>query len=340
MLLTIKTKMSSRCRNSSLPSPLVKPLDDNNRAVALLAEVTNRSVNSVRRRLYKEEICPGSTVSRDFRKRGLTPHLWSDEVARFYNETDAFLYDSLTWNRNPFKLQMRTWIGQYLSRDDASGLDILCIGDGLGFDSAYLAQLGHRVTYFEVPGYSEAFARRLFEDSGYRVQILTDADAIPKAAFDVVVCLDVLEHVPDPSSFLAVINSYLRPGGRAIVHAPFYSITQYHLSHLKSNRQYSGNLTLFAQQGLALIDGQPLWNPIVLRKLEETVQLPSQWNLHLLRLRLMGLCLAVGRFWQTPFAWGDRFHRRPNPTNLVGLRPPKPVRTASVEGFYPQQQPH
>ncbi|MFW9263168.1 class I SAM-dependent methyltransferase [Nostoc sp. CALU 546] len=294
----------STCEPRSLPSSLVKPLDDNNRIINLIAEITNQPVEIVRQNLEEEELCLGSKQIREFHDQGLLPHVWSEEMSEFYKNTDAFLYNLVVWNRNHIKLQMRDWIGKYLNREDSSCLDILCLGDGLGIDTLYLAQAGHHVTYYDVPGYTETFARRLFRDSGLVVNVVNDIEAISQEFYDVVLCLDVLEHVSEPPSFVAEIAGYLRFGGRAIINAPFHLVNENHLTHLKSNQKYSGRLDLFTKQGLHLVDGQLGWNPIVLRKIDQKAQLPSLWNLHLWGIRLVGLYIAMTtRIWANPFLW-------------------------------------
>ncbi|MEA5503823.1 methyltransferase domain-containing protein [Halotia wernerae UHCC 0503] len=302
-LLQSQLPQSQVLNSGNLPSPLVKPLDDNNYIVNLIAKITNQSVNSVRQNLYQEQVCLGSKQMHDFLRLGLVPHVWSNKLNEFYEDTDAFLYELIVWNRNKIKLQMRDWIGKYLSREGSS-FKILCLGDGLGIDTLYLAQAGHQLTYSDIPGYTEIFARLLFKDSLFPIKILNSTEAIPKAAYDVVLCLDVLEHLPSPSSLVGEIASYLRPGGRAIIHAPFYNLSKACMTHLKSNQKYSGRLDLFTKQGLYLIDGQIGWNPIVLRKIDQKAQIPSLWNPHLLGLRLMGLYIAVATLlWGKPFDW-------------------------------------
>ncbi len=294
--------MYSTRQHGSLPSPLVKPLDDNNRIINWIAEITDQSAEIVRQNLEEEEIFLGSKQIRDFHSQGLLPHVWSEGMNEFYKNTDAFLYNLVVWNRNPIKLQMRDWIGKYLSREDSYCLDILCLGDGLGIDTLYLAQAGHRVTYYDVPGYTETFARRLFGDSGLPVYIVNDIEAISKQAYDVVLCLDVLEHVFDPPSFIAEIAGYLRFGGRAIINAPFHLVNENHLTHLRSNQKYSGRLDLFSKEGLYLVDGQLGWNPIVVRKIDPKAQLPNLWSPHLWGIRLMGMYIAIStRIWGNPF---------------------------------------
>lgn len=285
------------------PVSLNSLLDDNSYLVTLIAEITDQPVSLVQQRLEDEKVSPGINVERDFKNWRLIPHVWNNEMSQFYSHSDAFLYELIVWNRNPIKRKSRDWIIEYLARESSSDLAILCLGDGLGFDSLYLAQSGHRVTFFELPGYCEAFARRIIKDSGYPVCIINDESEIPKETYDVVVCLDVLEHVPDPASFVASVVSYLRPGGRAIIHAPFYLVSNRYLTHLKSNQKYSGSLSLFTRQNLVLIDGNITWNPIVFRKLDEDIPCSNKFNWHLFYLRLMGLLFTVGRFWTTPFSY-------------------------------------
>jgi len=90
--------------------------------------------------------------------------------------------------------------------------------------------------------------------------VVTDLGNTPLAAYDVVACLDVLEHVSDPTAFVGTLAGYLRVGGRLIVHAPFYMIHPGNPTHLKANRRYRGSLSLYEEHGLratAIQDGPP-----------------------------------------------------------------------------------
>ena len=293
-----------------LPSALPEQLRDEGKIVSWIAELTGQSDTSVRSRLREEFDNPGTNVGRAFGETGLERYVWSEGLARFYEQTDAFLYELVIWNRNKLKLRMRRWIAKYLTKVKEEGLDILSIGDGLGFDSAYLAQAGHRVTYFEVPGYTESFARKIFAECGQDVTVMTNLSQIATGACDAVICLDVLVHVPDPPGYVEVISGYLRPGGRLIVHGPFYMIHPANPTHLKANRKYSGSLSLYRKHNLRLVDGEFGWNPIVLQKTDGAS--PSRSSAKILRLKLIGLYLALGRFSVIPFWWVDRFRRRHN----------------------------
>src|SRR5262249_32871602 len=111
---------------------------------------------------------------------------------------------------------------------------VLLYGDGIGTDSLALAQLGHQVTYFDLPGITSSFARFRFGREGMHRQItcLQSAAAIPVEAFDVVVCIEVLEHLPDPISAMRTIYQALRFGGIALITESFHSVGPDYPSHL------------------------------------------------------------------------------------------------------------
>ena len=293
-----------------LPSSAPEYFKDEEKIVNWLSQLTNQSPISVRSRLRREHDNPGINVSEALHQYGLEPHRWTDELTEFYSQTDAFLYELVVWNLNRLKRRMRRRIGKYLYQNLAQHLDILTVGDGLGVDSVYLTRAGHHVTYFETSAYAQAFAKKLFTDCAVDVKVLDTPDQIPQNSYDVVICLDVLEHVPEPSEFVKTITSYLKPDGHLIVHAPFYQIRPNTPTHLKSNRKYSGSLRLYEKHGLMLVDGELTWDPITLRKKTSRKTDYSPFKLKLLAVRLTGLYLALGRFTILPFLWVNSYQRK------------------------------
>lgn len=304
--------MVTKSKKIILPSSLPRQLRDENKIVKWIAEVTSKDESSIRTRLRREFENPGTNVAQAFAETGLEPYVWSEGLKRFYEQTDAFMYELLIWNRNRIKRRMRRWVAKYLEKNESKSLKILSIGDGLGFDSLYLAQAGYKVTYYEVSGYTQSFACRLFTDADAEVTVVSNITRIPAESFDAILCLDVLEHVPDVPAYVDRLAGYLRPGSIFIVHAPFYMIHPANPTHLKANRRYSGSLDPYQQCGLRLINGEFGWNPLVFEKISNSVSPRPRSAARILVLRLAGLYLSLGRFSILPFRWVDSYRRKHN----------------------------
>ncbi|MBF0342050.1 MAG: bifunctional 2-polyprenyl-6-hydroxyphenol methylase/3-demethylubiquinol 3-O-methyltransferase UbiG [Magnetococcales bacterium] len=97
------------------------------------------------------------------------------------------------------------------------GLKILDIGCGGGILSESMDRLGAQVTAIDRSETIIGVARAHQKESGsqviYRVQSLGDLAAEQGATFDVVLAMEVLEHVPDVPGFLTECAAVLKPGG-------------------------------------------------------------------------------------------------------------------------------
>lgn len=290
-------------RNPDRAVPAV--LQNEAKVVGWISDLTGEPQATVRRRLREEYDDFGINVSRAMVEAGLEPFVWSDDLIEFYEQTDSFLYELVTWNLNRLKAWMRHSVARLLESEGTGPYDVLSIGDGVGIDSAALALRGHRVTYHEVSGYTEAFARRVFQDVGANVSVVVDQSQVPAEAFDAVVCLDVLEHVPDPPAMVRDLVGYLRPGGRLFVHAPFMWIHRSNPTHLRASRRFSGSLDLYCREGLTLVEGALAWNPLSLRKGDVPGSAHRTAALNRLWIRSVGAVMTIGRVATFPFLWGD-----------------------------------
>lgn len=122
----------------------------------------------------------------------------------------AFIRDAVTghFGRDPSRIRI------------LDGLRILDVGCGGGLISEPLARLGGKVTGIDPADENIGAARSHAQAAGlaidYRAQRVEDVAASPER-FDVVVCLEVIEHVPDPKRFLGACADTVRPGGLLIV---------------------------------------------------------------------------------------------------------------------------
>jgi len=98
-----------------------------------------------------------------------------------------------------------------------SGKIILDVGCGGGILSEAMAAAGAEVTGIDAGKAPLAVARLHLKESGLRVdyqQATAEEYAATHAdSFDVVTCLELLEHVPDPSSVVSTCKKLVKPGG-------------------------------------------------------------------------------------------------------------------------------
>ncbi len=98
-----------------------------------------------------------------------------------------------------------------------AGKRVIDVGCGGGILAESMAAKGARVTGIDLGGKSLEVARLHLLESGlevdYRLQSAEDAAATDAAAYDVVTCMEMLEHVPDPASVVASCARLAAPGG-------------------------------------------------------------------------------------------------------------------------------
>jgi 2-polyprenyl-6-hydroxyphenyl methylase/3-demethylubiquinone-9 3-methyltransferase len=113
---------------------------------------------------------------------------------------------------NPLRLD---YIDRRAPLKDKQVLDVGCGG---GILSESMAQRGAQVTAIDMGEAPLAVARLHQMESGVEVDYQqTTAEALAETspeAFDVVTCLEMLEHVPDPASVIQACAKLVKPGGQ------------------------------------------------------------------------------------------------------------------------------
>ena len=101
------------------------------------------------------------------------------------------------------------------------GLQVLDVGCGGGLLSEGLARRGAHVTGIDLGENALDVARMHLFESGlevdYQLRSAEDMAVAKPGQFDVVTCMEMLEHVPDPGSVLTACAQLLNPGGHLVV---------------------------------------------------------------------------------------------------------------------------
>ena len=106
-------------------------------------------------------------------------------------------------------------------RSPLAGRRAIDIGCGGGLLAEALCRAGAQVTAVDrAPGMIEV-ARLHAAEAGLSIDYrCTDAEQLVNEAagsFDVVCCMEMLEHVPDPAAMLATLAQWVKPGGELFV---------------------------------------------------------------------------------------------------------------------------
>jgi 2-polyprenyl-6-hydroxyphenyl methylase / 3-demethylubiquinone-9 3-methyltransferase len=110
----------------------------------------------------------------------------------------------------------------YVQRHAAlRGARVLDLGCGAGLLAEAMAAAGAEVVGIDLaPELIEVARLHLFESGhtvDYRLQSAEGLAAAEPAGFDLVACMEMLEHVPDPASVLRACAALLKPGGRLVL---------------------------------------------------------------------------------------------------------------------------
>ncbi|MEX1018675.1 MAG: class I SAM-dependent methyltransferase [Litorilinea sp.] len=108
---------------------------------------------------------------------------------------------------------------------DLNGKRVLDVGCGHGYTLFWLARrfpgatlLGMDIDAAQIAGCRRATEATGVENLHFRPGVYTDLP--DDAAYDLVIAIDVLEHLHEDEAMLAKIATVLRPGGTVVIHVP------------------------------------------------------------------------------------------------------------------------
>lgn len=136
--------------------------------------------------------------------------------------------------RIPEMTERMDWVIQQLLKD-VNLTTVLDYGGGGGKDSIIYAKLGYRVTYSDFIDLLTPYVRKRFDIHGLNVDML-DVRNLGEQRFDVVNCMDVIEHVYDVEYVTADIFAHMSYGGHLMAYPSFFN--SWNGDHIEKNCGY------------------------------------------------------------------------------------------------------
>lgn len=230
---------------------------------------TGQSEAEVWRRLALELQQNGTNVVAETARFGVTPHIFDDNLIKFYTESDGFIYETCIESRNPHRMSKWFGIVNFLRQQyELPGEhDILVYGDSVGSDSIFLSRMGFNVFYHDFDSYCSRFAKARFQKRNLPIHSFRPGDS---RQFDCVICFEVAEHVPNPPELIEELAQLTAPDGYCIFSESFGLLDPNYPTHLASNAKYIKMAdSMFQQNGMHVAWRDVHEKPIVYTRLRD-----------------------------------------------------------------------
>lgn len=252
----------------------LKSYDD---LVSEIVEFTDLKKNTAKKMVWNEVFNPGINVKQEALNFEIDFHIYNEKMENFYKNAYGFIIETSVESlregkRNVLKTIKRRIYHFMNENEHKHRINILMMGDGVGEDTKFLYEHFMEMAnffYFDVPGSKTYdFAQMNFKKHEVDLELIHKYEDIPQDFFDVIVCLEVLEHLPDPERSLEGFKNFLKYNGVVLVTESFGNVTSNFPTHLKSNKQYDGKTPfMFFKHGLLLQYYSKDW-PLLFRPME------------------------------------------------------------------------
>ena len=179
-----------------------------------------------------------------------------EEVVGFYRSTDLYIWELMQWHasaaRQPYWAALSFLLENY--PPEAGWRRVYDFGCGVGTDALFLASHGYDVTLVDVDGPTFRFAKHRFERRNLSARFIASTSPLPApdAEYDVAVCFDVFEHLPDPLAAARQLVATVRERGLLVQQGGFAD-EGYHPCHLREGlSRYGGARWHICLAGLGL----------------------------------------------------------------------------------------
>lgn len=237
--------------------------------ISNIAIASSKSLDEVKKQLVLEQANHGASVLSDIHHYDVVPFAHSSKLDSLYKQGTGLAVELTATATDPNKKLMLVNILLKLLefKETNPKMKILALGDGLGIDSASLVNCGFDVDYMDYDASTMTDIAKL--NSSHKLKFVTEI----KKKYDAVICLEVIEHVPDIFSFIEVLNNALKSNGLLIISECFDGVRDCWPTHLADNEQYASSLFLLLLPYFELVDYStiPFGKPYVFSKRNKPV---------------------------------------------------------------------
>ena len=183
---------------------------------------------------------PNNSAMRDdwaaWEKKG---PMTEERIVGFYKQTLAYIWDLGAWHLWDLS-KRQSDLAMVKQMKDLNAKNILDFGGGVGLNAMMMARAGLDVTLADLDSKTLDFGKFRAERHGVKMKFWkTDVEPMPPdAKYDVILCLDVLEHLP-PKVLKDTVDKLIQlktPKTTIIIHAPFGK-TATHPMHLDETEE-------------------------------------------------------------------------------------------------------
>lgn len=173
----------------------------------------------------------------DDARRRFPKQVTEESLAEFYSDSRQSMLVSAYWHSLvPDRYALHGVAALHVAQTYASGGRVFEVGHGIGSTSVLLARHGLDVTMGDVSDVYIEFARSRFAARNLKADSLDLRDGYPPpGSQDVVVCLDVIEHVLEPIELVRSMVQTLSGDGLLILNVA-YGVDQNTPEHLMRRR--------------------------------------------------------------------------------------------------------
>lgn len=181
-----------------------------------IAEFTGESFEVVESKIEKSEL-------EGFKKWDNLSDKSEKNIINFYKNADFYIYQLMRSNNfNGGRTEYLSVIKKYLNKNDK----IIDYGCGIGQIAISLSEEGYNISVADLDSKMFEFVRFRIKKRKLNIDSILlygkNEDIIQ--TYDKIICLDVIEHVSFPESFLNDLNKILKPDGMLILRIPFDEI--------------------------------------------------------------------------------------------------------------------